>query len=222
MFKKLLITIVISLGLGALAIVPIATSQNDYVAGYVVLPLVLLIGVVCLILFIIAIILLAKENKVGLYFLLAVLLVPTGFVCTALMAKYFEVGAYREEPMVSFPPEISNIVLFNENVTNDQVNEFLDSTMSTKQGDKGSWPLPGVHGIGSWSQIEGHQAIEFSFFDSATQEQRDYVYTLVRSSPIVFKLLEDVPTKDYMPTPELPSNDNRPKKEIKISNTHLH
>ena len=222
MFKKLLITIVTSLGFGILAIFPIVNSQNGYVAGYVFLPLMLLISIVCLILFIIGIVFLAKENKVGLYFLLAMILLPTGFIGSGLIAKQLELGAYREDPMVPTIPEVSNIVLLNKGVTNDQINEFWDEVLSTKQPDGGHWPLPGVGGIGRLPARDGYEVIEFSIVIGATDEQRQFVYSRVQSSPIVFKLLENVPTKDYMPTPDLPSNDNRPKKEVRIFNAPLH
>jgi hypothetical protein len=219
MFKKFLITILISLGLGILAIVPIVNSQNGYVAGYLVLPLMLLIGIGCLILFIIGIALLINEKKIGLYFLLAVILLPTGFIGSALIAKRLELGAYREDPMVPLIPELSNIVLLNKGVTNDEINAFWNETLSTQRDDgRGHTSLPGIHGIGRLSAKEDHEVIEFSFFTTATEEQREYVYAKVSSSPIVFKLLKNVPTKDFMPTPEIPSNDNRPKKEIRITN----
>ena len=51
-YKKLLITALWSLGLGALAIVPVIHSDNGYVAGYVFFPILLLIGAAALLLFI--------------------------------------------------------------------------------------------------------------------------------------------------------------------------
>ncbi len=43
--RKLLIVAAISLGLGVLAIVPVVQSDNGYVAGFIFLPMLMLVGV---------------------------------------------------------------------------------------------------------------------------------------------------------------------------------
>ena len=65
-------------------------------------------------------------------------------------------------------------------------------------------------------EIDGHEIVEFNFFDGSTEEQRQYAYALIRSSPIVLELRENVPTNDYMLRDDSPVNDNRPRKEMKI------
>ncbi len=49
--KRLLLTTALSLSVGALAIVPVVNSDNGYVAGYVFLPLLLLVGITAFVLF---------------------------------------------------------------------------------------------------------------------------------------------------------------------------
>lgn len=219
-YRNLLITTVISLAIGILGMVPVVRSDNGYVAGYVFFPLLLLLAGACIVLFIIGIILLAGEKKGGLYFLLAMLLLPVGFFGSAFIAKHFEMGAYREDPMVPLTPEVSNIVIFVDNLTNDQMNSFWDETLATEREDKrGHTSLPGISGVTRLPAKDGREVVEFSFFANATQEQKDFVYSKVKESPLVFKLLENISTKDYMILENTPSNNNLPKKEFKVTRT---
>ena len=217
-YKYLAITTLISVALGCGAIWMVVDSQNGYVAGFVYFPLLILIGASSFILILVGLITITK--KVGPFLLLAALLLPGSFFGSALVTKHFEWGAYREDPMVPLVPEVSNIVLFKQGVTNDEINGFWDDTISTKREDgRGNDLLPGIGGVGRLSARDGHEVVEFNFFQSATNEQREYVFSRVRSSLVVFTLLENVPTKPYMPSDDLPSNDNRPKKEMKLDNT---
>jgi hypothetical protein len=69
-----------------------------------VLPLFLLEAVLCLLLFIVAIVFIAKQRfAVGLYFILSGVLVPTFTIGSAVAAKHFEIGAYRIAPIQPFP-----------------------------------------------------------------------------------------------------------------------
>lgn len=89
--------------IGSIPTAILASADNGYVAGYAILPLLLLLSIVCICLFVCAVIFIAKEKfVVGLYFLLAVLLVPAFWVGSAMAAKHFEIGAYRVEPMRPF------------------------------------------------------------------------------------------------------------------------
>lgn len=214
-YKYLLVTIVSALGLGVLAIAPVVNSDNGYVAGFVFLPLLFLIGIIAFILFFVGLVTITK--KAGPYLLLSALLLPTGFFGAALIAKQLELGAYREEPMIPFTPQVANIVLFKKSATHAQIEHFLENTLSTQRPDgRGHEHLPGVQGTGRLSPRDGHEVVDFSFFANATDDQKRYVYDRIRSSPIVYELRENVPTKDYMP-PEVPdasTSDTRPKKTV--------
>ncbi len=194
--QNLLITTVCSFGLGVLAIIPVVNSDNGYVAGFVFLPLLLLIGIAAFILFFAGLVTITK--KAGPYLLLSSLLLPVGFFTGAFTAKYFEIGAYREDPMISLLPETSNIVLFKHGVSNEQISTFWNDTLATQREDgRGYEHLPGIGGIGRLPAFEGHEVVEFHFFDSATDEQREFVYDRVRSSPIVHELKINVSTKPF-------------------------
>jgi len=99
-------TVVGSAIIGVIPTAIIASSDNGYVAGYIVLPIFLLLAVVCISLLISSVVFIAKAKfSIALYLLLSVFLVPTFTIGSALAAKHFEIGAYRVEPMKSFPVE---------------------------------------------------------------------------------------------------------------------
>ena len=111
-YKKIILTFLISFGIGSGAILLVAKSDNGYVAGFVFLPLFFLIALLSLILFVVGFMLLGSTEKSAPWVLLLAVLIPANFITSGLLAKYFEIGAYREEPMVPIPNEVSNIVLF--------------------------------------------------------------------------------------------------------------
>jgi hypothetical protein len=214
-FKKtLLASSGASFGLGALAILLVVRSENGYVAGYVFFPLLILVFLVSIVLFVAGLITLIFNEKTGVVVVLSAVSLLAGFIGSGLIAKQLQLGAYREEPMVSWPAEVSNAVLFKKGTTDEQINDFLDNTLSVKDADgRGHWTLPGVRDIGRLSAHDGHEVIEFGFFPSATDEQKQYVYERVRSSQIVFELRENVSTRDYVPSsaPESNSSEDRRK-----------
>jgi hypothetical protein len=207
--KNLLLSVLLPFGLGILAIFLVINSANGYVAGFVFLPLVVLVLVGTVGLFIAGLVATGMKGRPGLWVLLSAPMLFCGFFGGAIVAKQFEIGAYREDPMVPLTPPVTNIVLFKKDITNDQMNQFWDETLSTNRPDgRGHDHLPGLRGIARLGDYDGHDVVEFSFFESATEEQRQYVYNRVESSPYVFELRKNVLSKDYMPTPE-PPTENR-------------
>ncbi len=217
-WRRLAVTVGISLGLGILATVPVITSENGYVAGYVYLPLLMLIAVACVLLFIIGFALLFLERPVGLCFLLGMILLPTGFFGSALVAKSLELGAYREEPMVSLIPAKGNVVLFRAGTTEEEISNFWQGTLGTSREDgRGYDSLPGMQTIMRLPAHDGHEAIAFDFFDSATVDQRGSVFSRIQSAPIVEKVLKDVPTAEYVNAPLSPANSDHPVKKMSVN-----
>jgi len=213
--KGLIATIIISLAIGSSGTAIIASSENGYVAGYIVLPIMILTGVVSLVLFISGFV--SIKEQIGPYLLIASVLIPTFLIGSAVLAKVFQIGAYREEPMISWPAKSANIVIFKTGTTNDQINLFMDDVISNQRADGGSWPLPGIQDMGRLGQKDGHEVLEFSFFGTATDEQKELVYSRVISSPIVTQFLKSVPTKDFINKDVPAVNDNRPTKSVKVA-----
>jgi hypothetical protein len=223
--KHLLLSVLLPLGLGILAIIPVINSDNGYVAGFVFLPLLIVVLLGTAGLFIVGLVATGMKGRPGLWVLLAAPMLFCGFFGGGMVAKQFEIGAYRGDPMVPMTPPVTNIVLFKKDVNNDQINQFWNETLSTSRPDvPGHDSLPGIHGIGRLGDHNGHAVVEFSFFESATEEQRQYVYERVAASPFVAELRKNVLSKDYMPTPEpLTANQSQDtKKAIIIDSTSSH
>jgi hypothetical protein len=88
----------------------IINSENGYVGSIVFFPLFLLVIFAGLVLFIISIIGFSLDRKnLGLCLLFSAFLLPTSFITSCLIAKYFEIGAYRQQPMVPFPISANSV-----------------------------------------------------------------------------------------------------------------
>jgi hypothetical protein len=196
-YRNLIITFLISVGGGCGATILIASSENGYVAGFILLPLFLFIGVASLILFIVGLICLGVKSKSAPWLLLSAILLPASFISSAMIAKYFEIGAYHQEPMIPMSDEVNNVVVFKEGTTNDQINDFWEKTMSLERADgRGYDHLPGVRVMGQDKPRNGRETMIFDFFPSATEEQQQFVFSRVKSSPIVYQLLENESLKE--------------------------
>ena len=144
-YKRLLITGVASLALGALGIIPVVNSENGYVAGYVYFPLILLIGFGCFVMVLAGLITMTRTE--GPYLLLAAILLPVGFFGAALVSKSLELGGYREEPMRPITPPIANKVLFKSGASNEEIERFWTHVIGYPTDDRGGhWSRPGVGG----------------------------------------------------------------------------
>jgi hypothetical protein len=216
---KIILSVFLPAAIGCGAILPVIHSQNGYVAGFVFLPLFLLICAASLILFVIALIGLIAGNKSAAWILLSAILLPAGFISSGLVAKYFEIGAYYQEPMTPILGGITNVVVFKEGITNDQINDFWNKTMSVERADgRGYDHLPGVRTMGQDKSPTGQETIIFDFFPSATEEQRQFVFSRVKSSPIVYRLLENEPPKEQSASPS-PTVKTGEFKEVKTVNS---
>ena len=90
----------------------IINSENGYVGSMIFLPVFLFVIIAGFVLFIISIIVFSFDKKsLGASFLISTFLLPTSFLAFCLIAKYFEIGAYRQEPMIPFPISAITIVL---------------------------------------------------------------------------------------------------------------
>jgi hypothetical protein len=215
---RLSITVAVSLGLGILAIIPVVNSSNGYVAGYVYFPLLLLIAISSVILFVVGFAFLLRENTAGLYFLAAMILVPTGFFGSAFIAKHFELGAYREEPMSPIIPTIANKVILKKGATDDDVQKLWREVLSSPVGKTGSDTRPGIQSIGSSQPEEGHEVVLFSFFSNATDEQKGDIRQRIDAYSPVLRYLENVDTTPIeIPIPQ-PEDNAKPAKSVRQSN----
>ncbi|MGI8544994.1 MAG: hypothetical protein ACR2MD_16160 [Aridibacter sp.] len=64
--------------------------------------------------------------------------------------------------------------------------------MSIERDDgRGYAHLPGVRTMMQIQPRNGREAMAFGFFPNATEKQQRFVFSKVRSSPIVYQLLEN-------------------------------
>jgi hypothetical protein len=192
-YKRLLITVLASLGVGVLAIIPVVNSENGYAAGYVYFPLIFLIGIVCFVMIFAGLITITRTE--GPYLLLAAVLLPVGFFGAAFVSKSLELGAYREEPMRPITPAVANKVLFKSDASHDDIERFWTHVIGYSTDDRsGHWSRPGVGGAFRPGPQNGHEVIVFSFTPSATEEQKNDVRERIRNYSPVYQLLENVDT----------------------------
>lgn len=79
----------------------IINSENGYVGGMIFVPLFLLVIIAAIVLFIAGVIGFSLDRKSwGWGLLLSSFLLPASFIASCLVAKYFEIGAYRIQPMI--------------------------------------------------------------------------------------------------------------------------
>jgi hypothetical protein len=187
---RLLITIALSVGFGLAVTGIIASSENGYTAGFAALPLLFLELVACIVSVIVGIVFLIRQNLVCVYFFLAALLLPTASIGSALLAKQFEIGAYKVEPMRTWTPTTANKIVFKKGVTDREVQEFWSTVLATPT-ERGDEHIAGVQTVATGSPIDGHEVLAFSFYDNATEEAKATARLRILNSPKVEKLIED-------------------------------
>lgn len=224
-YENIAISSLIAIGLGVGATSIVVDSDNGYVAGFVFFPLLILICIASFISFIVALFTLATKSKIWIGFLLFAFLLPTSFFTASITAKHFELGAYRQEPMIPIIEETSNIIIFKKDVTRDQVSEFWNTVMSTERSDgRGFTTIPGVGTMGSLRTRNGNDTMTFSFFPNATEEQKQFVFSTVKDSSIVEQVLENQSVKEFDKNSDdskTDSNsDNTNKKAVIINSTN--
>ena len=97
------------------------------------------------------------------------------------------------EEMIPLDPDVADlIILFKPEASHDEIENFWQETLSMRQ-EKGSWPRLGIRDIGRIPSIHGHEAVMVNFFPSATESEREDIKSRVKSSPIVYKVFENVP-----------------------------
>ena len=117
--------------------------------------------------------------------------------CVAEQSERIRNEAAEKQDMVPIGPDVkANLVIFfNVDATHDQIENFWQETLSTKS-QKGHWPRPGIRDIMRLFAVQGHEAIAVTFFPNATQAERDDIRARVKSSPLVYKVMEDVVPQD--------------------------
>ena len=195
--KNLLLATVPSVVGGLLATSVVVGSSNGYSAGLIMFPLLILIGLISMVLFVVGFVCLFVDQEIGLYLLLAMILLPGTFLGSAIVAKQLELGAYKEEPMTPIIPPIANKVVFKGEATHDQVQRFWKEVLSESVGPSGERSRPGIQAISSSLPENGREVVLFSFFAHATEEQKTDIRNRVLSYSSVDVYLENIEIKPF-------------------------
>jgi hypothetical protein len=99
--------------------------------------------------------------------------------------------------MVPIGPDVKAdlVIFFNVDATHDQIETFWEETLSIKS-NKGYTPRPGIRELLRLLPLQEHEGIAVTFFPNATPAEREDIKTRVKSSPLVYKVLEDVVPQD--------------------------
>ena len=216
-YKRPLLAIALPIGVGSALVVPVITSDNGYVAGFAFVPIFFLVVLAGVALFVGGLIVTGIKGRSGLWVALTGPLLLAGFMGTALIAKQLELGAYREQPMISFPPPIANKVLFKKDATHEEIERFWTHVIGFPTEGGGSRSLPGIESVARTGQENGHETVTFSFRAEATEEQKADVRESIHSYSPVFQYLENVPTDRntiFDAPPDSNAVDNKPKKTV--------
>ncbi len=107
--------------------------------------------------------------------------------------------SYESDKMIPVGPEVkaSLVIYFKVGVADEQIDDFWHNVLSRPhpQG-RGYYHRTGVSETMRLLPVQGHEGIAITFSEDATQGQRYEVKQDINSSPIVYKVLENVAPND--------------------------
>src|SRR5690348_10020438 len=109
--------------------------------------------------------------------------------CSLTESKKVEVKKLGPEAPASL------VVYFNAGTTDKQVEQFDNDFLSDARADgRGRKDKDGIWSVSRLlpSQANNHEAIAITFHDDATEEQRRAIKESFKTSPIVYKIYENV------------------------------
>jgi hypothetical protein len=117
--------------------------------------------------------------------------------CVAEQSERIRNEAVEKQEMVPIGPDVKAdlVIFFTLDATHDQIETFWQETLSIKS-NKGHMSRPGIRAILRLLPVQDHEGIAVSFFPNATPAQREDIKVRVKSSPLVYKVLEDVVPQD--------------------------
>lgn len=131
-----------------------------------------------------------RTRQAGRYTLLtAVSFVPTFYLSIIVLSR---LGAW-DEPMIRFGPEVpaSLVVLFREETTPGEINLFLEQVVGVPNPGGGHGFLPGMQSSLAVN-VGSNVGYAFQLGESVTAEQEARIRARIRSSPVVWRVYEDV------------------------------
>jgi hypothetical protein len=201
--KRLLLLLLplASAALGTFAANSIASVKSGYVAGYVWFAWMLLLAPWALLgLFVGAVLSLFRIYRVaGVLVLVSAAATAIGYFGTFEILRKLGKVEYEHEQMVPIIPneKADLVVYFKPHATDEQIYHFITHVVSTPDPEgRGYHPLEGISLTSLSAEGCDYKSYAISFFPDATMKQRDRVKVAARSSPIVYKVLQDAMPRD--------------------------
>ena len=109
------------------------------------------------------------------------------------------IQTYQGQKIVKFGPQVkaSLVILLKPGLTDEEVEDFRRNVLQITSSSEGERKyLAGVRQYLRVPAIEKHEAIALTFQDDISKMEREEVMRRVRSSPLVFKVYEDIAPAD--------------------------
>ena len=103
----------------------------------------------------------------------------------------------KADEMIPIGPDVKAdlVIFFKTGTSSEDIYKFATETISIPE-EKGYRHLPGIWQVLYILPIDGHEGYAVTFFPEATEAQRELVKSRVETSPIVYKVMENVAPKD--------------------------
>lgn len=188
-----------SIGLGFTGAKILADETIGYLAAYTWFGL-MFIGVpvvLSLLVLGVGLSLISRTRWLGTLAIMAAVLIVASSVASFKILDAFEKVKYKHEQMVSIGPDVSHdlVIFFKTDTRDDEIERFWTEVLSYPTKD-GHWHRAGIGGVLRTDAVEGHEAVAVEFFPNATNAEREDIKSRVHSSPIVYKVIENVAPQD--------------------------
>ena len=118
------------------------------------------------------------------------------FIITISLGSGAVACSSNDDKVIPVGPDAqaSLVIFFKSGVTEEQINAFSQEVLSMKDPQGRGYKLR--EGIGLqlriFPPVQGHEGIAVTFFPDATQAQREELNAAIMSSPVVYKVLDNV------------------------------
>lgn len=114
--------------------------------------------------------------------------------CVATKAEEI-VQTFQKERVVKFGPDVKAdlVIVFKSDVLSEQVEDFRRNVLQITTSTEGEREYSsGIRQYLRVLPIQEHEAIALTFYESITLTQREEIMRRVKSSPLVYRVFEDV------------------------------
>lgn len=124
--------------------------------------------------------------------MLKFLIVSSLFLAFAQVSSCNEAGSKNEvEKVFSVDSKVAMVFFFKKDTSKESRNEFYENVLNRPHPGGGYWPRDGIIATFSVDQ-NGFEGFGFKFADDATEEQRQDIRRVLKESPLVHRVYEDV------------------------------